>query len=137
MKKILALLCIFFISLSAFGQTLYIFGGKDHDEYLGKFNASPYDSESIWNKYGEYGSKYQTNSIWNKYGTYGGRYSQYSPFNSYASYPPVLVDKDGKFYGYFSANSYKTRSYAKTIAFICKHWEDILENPSEWYDDLF
>ena len=42
---------------------LYIYGGKDGDEYLGKLNANRYDSESIWNEYGKYGSKYNSKSI--------------------------------------------------------------------------
>ncbi|MDE7127117.1 MAG: hypothetical protein K2O58_04380, partial [Bacteroidales bacterium] len=45
--------------------TLLIYGGKDNDEYLGKLNASKYDSESIWNQYGKYGSRYNSKSIWN------------------------------------------------------------------------
>lgn len=48
------LLCI--VSLQA--QTLLIYGGSDHDVFLGKLNADCYDSESIWNEYGTYGSKY-------------------------------------------------------------------------------
>ena len=71
-----------------FSQTLYIYGGEDHDVFLGKLNASKYDSKSIWNEYG----------------TYGSAYSSYSPFNSYASYPPVIVDEEGNFYGYFTVN---------------------------------
>lgn len=87
-------------STVSYGTVLMIYGGKDNDEYLGKLNASKYDSESIWNQYGEYGSRYNSKSIWNGYGTYGSKYSSYSPFNNYASNPPVLVDKNGKFYGY-------------------------------------
>ena len=37
------------------GTVLMIYGGKEHNEYLGKINASKYDSESIWNQYGKYG----------------------------------------------------------------------------------
>ena len=44
-----------------------IFGNDDYDVYLGKLNASKYDSESIWNEYGSYGSSYSSNSIWNEY----------------------------------------------------------------------
>ena len=36
--------------------TLYIYGGKNEKDYLGKLNASKYDSESIWNEYGKYGN---------------------------------------------------------------------------------
>ena len=44
------LLCM--VSLQA--QTLLIYGGSDHDAFLGKLNADCYDSESIWNEYGTY-----------------------------------------------------------------------------------
>ena len=110
MKRILFfIVCCIFSMHCIFSQTLYIYGGEDHDVFLGKLNASKYDSKSIWNEYGTYGSEYNTNSIWNEYGTYGSAYSSYSPFNSYASYPPVIVDEEGNFYGYFTVNKYKSK----------------------------
>lgn len=117
---------------------LYIYGGKDGDEYLGKLNASRYDSESIWNEYGKHGSKYNSKSIWNEYGTYGSDYSQYSPFNNYASHPPVLRDKNGKFYGYFTCNKYKSkRANYELIDIICDNHEEIREDVGDWYDKIF
>ena len=88
---------------------LYLFGGDNHDVFLGCVNASEYDSKSIWNKYGEYGSRYSSTSIWNDYGEYGGKYSNYSPFNPYASNPPAVVDAQGNFYGYLTANKYNPK----------------------------
>lgn len=97
---------------TAFGYTfpfyLYSYDGK---VYLGKLVTNPYDSESIWNPYCKYGSEYQSDSIWNPYGTYGSEYSSDSAFNPYASTPPKIVDKNGKFFGYLTANEYKTRGY--------------------------
>ena len=117
---------------------LMIYGGSDHDVYLGKINASRYDSESIWNPYGTYGSKYNSKSIWNEYGRYGGKYSAYSPFNPYASHPPVLVDSRGNFYGYFTANKYKIkRSDYSLIDIICENYEIIKEDVGGWYDKIF
>ena len=118
--------------------TLYIYGGKDGEVYLGKLNANEYDPESIWNEYGKYGNKYNSNSIWNEYGKYGSDYSQYSPFNDYASHPPVLKDKNGRFYGYFTANEYKYRraEYDITDA-IFENYEDIREDVGDWYDIIF
>lgn len=50
MKRIVCLIAFFlFVTHYALAQVLYIYGGKDHDVYLGKLNASEYDSESIWN----------------------------------------------------------------------------------------
>ncbi|MDE6872248.1 MAG: hypothetical protein K2J62_09065 [Bacteroidales bacterium] len=118
--------------------TLLIYGGKDNDEYLGKLNASKYDSESIWNQYGKYGSRYNSKSIWNQYGTYGSKYNTCSPFNDYASYPPILVDKNGKFYGYFTSNKYKSqRAKLKLVDIICENHEAISEDVSGWYDKIF
>lgn len=117
---------------------LYIYGGTNEKDYLGKLNASRYDSESIWNPYGTYGSKYNSKSIWNQYGTYGSKYNSNSPFNEHASNPPVLRDKNGKFYGYFTANKYKAnRANYELIDIICEHYEEIREDVGEWYDKLF
>ena len=121
-----------------FGQTLMIFGGDDHDVYLGKLNASEYDSESIWNEYGSYGNSYSSTSIWNEYSSYGSDYGSYSPFNEYATYPPVIVDAQGNFYGYFTVNEYKSkRAEFNLVLIIYKYYKQIREDVSEWYDEIF
>ena len=131
-------LLVIVISSFVKGQSLLIFGGKNHDVFLGCLNCDKYQDKSIWNKYGDYGSKYNAKCIWNKYGVYGGKYSDYSPFNKYASYPPVLVDKDGNFYGYFSADKYfSKRTSSKLALFIIDYWEAIAEDVSEYYDKIF
>ena len=118
--------------------TLYIYGGSNEKDYLGKLNASRYDSESIWNPYGTYGNKYNSKSIWNEYGTYGNEYNPNCPFNEYGSNPPVLRDRNGKFYGYFTANKYKAnRANYELIDIICEHYEEISEDVGGWYDKLF
>lgn len=139
MKRILFfIVCCIFSMHCIFSQTLYIYGGEDHDVFLGKLDASKYDSKSIWNEYGTYGSEYNTNSIWNEYGTYGSEYSSYSPFNSYASYPPVIVDEEGNFYGYFTVNKYKSkRANFDLVNIICEYYESIREDVDEWYDKIF
>ncbi|WP_304257814.1 hypothetical protein [Phocaeicola plebeius] len=139
MKRILFfIVCCIFSMHCIFSQTLYIYGGEDHDVFLGKLNASKYDSKSIWNEYGTYGSEYNANSIWNEYGTYGSAYSSYSPFNSYASYPPVIVDEEGNFYGYFTVNKYKSkRANFDLVNIICEYYELIREDVDEWYDKIF
>lgn len=139
MKRILFfIVCCIFSMHCIFSQTLYIYGGEEHDVFLGKLNASKYDSKSIWNEYGTYGSEYNANSIWNEYGTYGSAYSSYSPFNSYASYPPVIVDEEGNFYGYFTVNKYKSkRANFDLVNIICEYYESIREDVDEWYDKIF
>lgn len=89
MKKIIfTLLIITGFSTTCISQTLHIYGGQNQDEYLGCLNCNNYDKNSIWNEYGTYGSEYNSNSPWNSYG----------------SNPPVIVDKDGEFYVYFTVN---------------------------------
>lgn len=117
---------------------LQLFGGRDHTQYVGCLNCGKYASSSIWNEYGTYGSRYATNSIWNEYSTYGSEYSSYSPFNAYASYPPVIVDADGNFYGYFTINAYHSkRAESNLTLFIYKYFKVIREDVGEWYDKIF
>ncbi len=87
---------------------LYSYDGK---VYLGKLVTNKYDSDSIWNSYGTYGSKYSTESIWNEYGTYGGKYSNESAFNKYATEPPKIVDNNGNLVGYLTTNQYTNYGY--------------------------
>lgn len=123
---------------TCFSQALYIYGGDNHDVFLGCFNCTRYEGTSIWNKYGTNGYKYNSECIWNKYGSYGGQYSNNSPFNRYATKPPVLVDADGNSYGYFTANRYLAdRTTDKLALYIVDNWEAIGEDVSEAYDTIF
>jgi hypothetical protein len=79
-----------------------ILAQNDENTYLGKL-VNKYDSQSIFNEYGEYGSKYSSGSIWNEYGSFGGKYSSDSPFNKYTSTPPMIIKK-GKVIGYLTTN---------------------------------
>ena len=69
MKRAIITLTLLLSVISLQAQTLLIYGGSDHDVFLGKLNADCYDSESIWNEYGTYGSKYSSKSIWNASGS--------------------------------------------------------------------
>lgn len=138
MKKLLVLLFLIFISYNSQSQTYLIFGGDNHDVFLGCLNCNPYDDGSIWNSYGDYGSTYSDKSIWNSYGDYGGEYSDNSPFNEYASYPPVIVDPDGNFYGYFTADEYfRKRTNLKLAHIILRNWEYISEDVDRAYEEIF
>ncbi len=139
MKKLLFLFCIgLLLSSNIFAQTLHLYGGKNHDEYLGCLNCNKFDSNSIWNTYGTYGSKYNSNSIWNTYGKYGSKYNPYSPWNAYSNTPPVVVDKEGNFYGYFTVNSAiaKRAEFGLALA-IYEYHEFIMEDVSKWHDKIF
>ena len=75
-------------------------------QYLGKLSLNVYDSESISNPYGSYGSVYSSTSIFNPYSSYGSPYSSLSPFNQYTSTPPSVYLR-GRFFGYLTKNFYK------------------------------
>ncbi len=93
---------------NAVSQELQLFGGQGHDVFLGCFDCSAYDSESICNEYGA-GNKYASAGIFNTYGSFGSSYSSSSPWNRYSTSQdvPVLVDKQGGFYGYFTINEFR------------------------------
>ena len=94
---------------SAATPALLLFGGKDHNTFLGCLNCSRLDSGSVCNRFGDFGSQFSDASIWNQFGDYGSRFADTSPWNRLASEPPVVVDKDGSFYGYFTANRFHDR----------------------------
>jgi hypothetical protein len=99
-------LIVLFVGSFLYAQSataLLLFGGKDHKTFLGCLNCVATSTSSVCNQYGA-GSKYDSDSIWNKYGDFGSKYSEYSPWNKYSDDAPIIVDKDGNSYGYFSAN---------------------------------
>jgi hypothetical protein len=96
--------------------------------FLGTLEDSRYATNSIYNKYGNYGSKYSSNCILNKYDNYGSDYSDLSPFNRYASNPPGLYDRQGNFYGTLSINRYASGVTQQTynLALQLKAYRDSL-----------
>lgn len=60
-------------------------------KYLGNLNSNQYDTNSVSNPYGRYGSKYSADSINNPYGKYGSKYSSQSPNNPYATQAPIII----------------------------------------------
>lgn len=137
--KIKFTIILFFIFFSiTYSQTLHIYGGQNHDQYLGCLNCNDYDNNSIWNEYGTYGSNYNSMSIWNAYGTYGGEYNNNSPWNPYGTNPPVVVDKNGDFYGYFTVNeSTSKRANFSLARSIYKYHDMIKDDVSKWYKKIF
>jgi len=87
-------------------RKIMIFGGQSHATYLGCLTCSEYDSESVFNAYGSYGSKYSTTSIFNKYGSFGSRYSGESACSPYATDRPVFVDSNGGDYWRVTVRNY-------------------------------
>jgi hypothetical protein len=117
--------------------TLLLFGGRDHDKFLGCLNCSRYDAASIWNPYGQHGSIYNTDSIWNRYGTWGSPYSSNSPWNRYSSSAPVIVDRDGRFYGHFSSNQHHPkRTTIEWVVWVLDRYEWVIEHLDEVRDRI-
>ncbi len=137
-KLIFIIVALLSFTFKGIAQDLYIYGGEDHDVFLGCLTCSKYSSNSIWNAYGDHGSKYNSNSIWNAYGDFGSEYSSLSPWNEYATNPPVLVDKEGNFYGYLTANKYASNRADFDLALILyKYYDLIRDDVSKWYEKIF
>lgn len=84
---------------------LLLFDAETHRQFAGCLNCNRYDSGSVCNRYGAYGSRYSDTSIWNRYGDFGSRYEDSSPWNRYGE-GLIVVDPDGNLYGHFSLNRY-------------------------------
>lgn len=123
-------------SVFAAEPVLLLFGGSNHDKFLGCLNCNKRDSSSVWNKHGEYGSKYKADCIWNKYGTYGSKYSSESPWNKYSTEGPVVVDPDGNFYGFLTLNKHNNQTKIKWLVWILENYEYVRENLDEIRDEF-
>jgi len=76
-------------------------------QYLGEISSNKYDSDSICDQYGTYGSKYSYKSIFNNYSKYGNNYSSYSAYNSFAYSPPIIYDTGNNPVYYLTKNDIK------------------------------
>ncbi len=91
------------------GKKIMLFGGEDHKVYLGCLSCSEFASDSLLNKFGNFGSSFSALSIYNDFGIYGSSFSATSPCNDFATDPPVIVDNNGGFYGYLTMNESKPK----------------------------
>jgi hypothetical protein len=92
------------VSAQSQNKAFFLFGGEGHETFLGCLNCSDISPTSVCNNIGEFGSNIQPDSIWNDIGHFGSDISPNSPWNDIAQDAPIIVDKDGNSYGYFSAN---------------------------------
>ena len=139
MNRFLILFFIFIIiSPLTFAQTFSLYAGNNYDTFLGCLNVSKFNSDSIWNQYGTYGSRYNNLSIWNQFGQYGSNYSSLSPWNRFASNPPAIMDENGDFYGYFTISTVKTnRTKIDWVLWILENYEHVRENLDQAYQMIF
>lgn len=137
-KLLLTTLLVMASTISSYSQTLHLYAGDNHDEYLGCLNCNKFDVNSIWNQFSTYGNRFSTNSIWNKFGTYGNKFSNESPWNRFGTKPPVVVDKDGNFYGYLTINKYTNkRADFKLALTLYEYHEVIRDDVSKYYEIIF
>lgn len=137
-KWISLVLFISLFSLSVPAQELLLFAGNDHDIFLGSLNENQFSSNSVWNGFGQYGNKFNINCIWNKFGTYGNQFNTNSPWNRYSQTPPVIVDRDGNFYGYFTRNTLlANRTKIEWLVWILDNYDYVIDNLEKVRDQLF
>ena len=108
MRQIRLTAVLLLLATAAFAQSpkLMLFGGSDHDVYLGCLNCNSFASDSVCNEFGQHGSEFASDSIWNEFGRFGSEFSSDSPWNAFGTNAPIIVDADGNFYGYFSRNEF-------------------------------
>ena len=87
-------------------KALLLFGGDDHKTFLGCLNCNKFSGVSLCNKFGQFGSKFNSESIWNRFGDFGSKFNSDSPWNKFTDSAPIIADKDGNSFGYFSANKF-------------------------------
>lgn len=115
MKLCLAVIIGMLTVSSVYADALLLFDGETGREFAGCLNCNRYDSASVCNRYGDYGSRYSDDSIWRRYGKYGSRYEDNSPWNRYGE-GLRIVDAKGNYYGRFSKN----RAHRSRIPFVIK-----------------
>jgi hypothetical protein len=104
---LIAAFVVFAMATQVYAQqvALLIFGGEGHKEFLGCLNCSETADNSVWNEMSRYGF-YNGFGTWNPFGPYKNPFSGYSACNQFANDPPVIVDREGNFYGRLSINEF-------------------------------
>jgi hypothetical protein len=86
-------------------KELLLFGGEGGSTFLGCLNCANTSATSICNPAGEFGSGESLASIWNDLGDYGSEASDDSPWSDASVNPPLILDRNGDPYGYFTRNT--------------------------------
>lgn len=98
--------------------------------YIGNYNTNQYDSNSVNNSFGKYGSQYSSDSVNNPYGQYGSKFSSNSATNPYATDTPKLYDQNGNYRGKLSSNKYDPESVSNPYGrYGSKYSSDSINNP--------
>lgn len=133
----ISLLSLLFLSINAFAAPAYLlFGGDNHDKFLGCLNCNQFDPNSIWNEFGTYGSEFSSDSIWDEFGTYGSEFSSYSPWDEFSNSGPVIVDSQGNYYGKFTINEFDDQTRLGFASWILKNHKYVIENKDKIRDNF-
>ena len=105
MKKIACTSILLLASSVALSQEILIFGGSNNKEFLGCLTCNEFSSNSVWNDMSQFGWR---NSFgkWNSFGQFKNPFSSYSACSEFSQNAPVLVDRNGRFYGRLSLNEF-------------------------------
>jgi len=87
-----------------------------NNQFLGRITENRFDSSSILNLYGPFGSKYSATSIFNPYSPYGSVYGMFSVNNPMCQTPPKLFIR-GREIGLVTKNR-QLRGHIETDQFI-------------------
>jgi hypothetical protein len=74
-------------------------------QYLGRL-TNQFDSQSILNTFGLYGSQFSSTSMYNPFSSYGSQFGSHSAYNAFSSTPPQLY-VSGQFAAYITKNTAK------------------------------
>lgn len=107
------------------GRKIMVFGGRNHDVYLGCLSCSDLANDSVLNEFSNYGSEFSDRSILNQFGAYGSKYQATSACNEFATSPPVVVDNRGTYYGELTMNEMRPKrvhsdAVLKWLAGVCE-----------------
>ena len=98
-------------------------------QYLGNLSNNPFAPNSTANPYTG-GNAYDSNSIKNPYGAYGSPYSNKSATNPYTMDAPKIYDQNGNYHGKLSANTYDPESISNPYGrFGSRYSADSINNP--------
>lgn len=99
-------LAIMSAEASAQNVPLLLYDGETGTEFAGCLNCNRFESASVCNRFGDYGSKFSDNSIWNQFGQFGSKFQTNSPWNQFGE-GLRIVDPDGNYYGRFTKSPFE------------------------------
>lgn len=100
---------------------LLLHDGETGRTFAGCLNCSRFNSESVCNRYGDFGSRFSDTSIWSRFGQFGGRFETNSPWSRYGEGLRV-TDSEGNYYGRFSRSSLE-QSRLPIVQSLLEAWE--------------